>query len=256
MPGERGNIVLLAEAALIELDSSAYQAEIDTIVSLSESADTVDTVDRIEDCITLALISHISEYSVTVESDCDLAILPKILLGLFTMTEYEDTDSLIKIISQGFEPEDTLAELLAVVVDGEMEDYLNNITLVSPSLIALIVTEINRITVDDVEPPVDDYAIAKKFIRLYKPVAFIALMAEGWKFGYDINLYLNKLIKVDNIIVKDTARDYAISVLASGMDINQGIDKSGDLLYEYFEDVHLLQQIVREIRTMLLEVTK
>lgn len=260
MSGGRGDVLLAAEAVLLNVNSSDYALEIETIFSLSDTVETEVTIERVEDCIRQALRNLISDYGVGLKT-LDLKVMPNILMGLIKIPEYEDTATVSSICHEAGTPEEKLAEILTLVVGGDETDYLTAFDYVNAMLIQRIVEryelqEIVAVPEQEVEEEstAEDFSLVKRFIHKHQPAGILSLLDDGWQFGFKYDTYLKALIDPEDRDVAKLAVTYLSSALAAGEHPDVVMETAGDRIHEYIDDILVVQRVVQKARNMLNEV--
>lgn len=260
---ERVAVLRKADIVLQNIGRREHQVGIENILSIADDADTTTTVQRIEDTIFYALSEAIGEYSIGV-SKPNLPILINILTGMHDIVSYEDHQRILDICDDSGSPEEKFAMILAEIYSDNEVEYIDTIDYVVPSLIIRIidivnqkVDEIDEVDIEEIEESIEAAESndvedcragqVKRFIELYRPEGFQALIRNGFRLGYDIDVYLQRTLDPE---IKDPvylAKEYLIAALASGETLDTARGLASSRLENYIDDLFVLQQAIQKM---------
>lgn len=135
------------------------------------------------------LLKH---HNVTVADDVDLAIMTKIMDGILDLTQYENVQELFDTIGAGDSPEETFAELIALVTDLSIEEVLVAVEEVNPYLFNQLKETIGQPALES--EPVDQTDYVEKLtayctFRLNPQLEILEYISQGLSLGYDFVTY-------------------------------------------------------------------
>lgn len=261
---ERVAILMRADTVLQNIGRREHQVGIENILAIADDADTATTVQRIEDTLFYALSEAVGEYSIGV-SKPNFQVLICILTGMHDLVEYEDHQRILDLCDEAGSPEETLSAILAELYSGDVVDYLDTIEYVVPSLIIRIIDIVNQ-RVDDLDDEIDEDEVieqtqsgvtndiedgvavhVKRFVELYRPEGFQVLMRNGFRLGYDLEVYLQRTLDPE---IKDPvylAKEYLVAALASGESLDTARMHASDRLEQRIDDLFVLQQSIQKM---------
>lgn len=264
MTPERASILTKADAVLQNIGRREHQVGIENILAIADDADTITTVQRIEDTLFYALTEAVGEYSIGV-SKPNLPVLMSILTGMHDIVEYDDHQRILDLCDEDGTPEEKLSSILAELYSGDVTEYLDTIDYVVPSLIVRIIDIVTQ-HVDQMEDEMDEEEIdekiekevaneiedgtaaqVKRFVELYRPEAFQTLLRNGYRLGYDLEVYLQHTLDPE---IKDPvylAKEYLVAALASGETLDTARAHASERLEQRIDDLFVLQQGIQKM---------
>lgn len=258
---ERVALLLRADAVLQNIGRREHQVGIENILAIADDAETATTVQRIEDTLFYALSEAVGEYSIGV-SKPNFQVLISILTGMHDIVEYDDHQRILDLCDEAGSPEETLSAILAELYSGDVTEYIDTIDYVVPSLIIRIIDIVNQrvVDVDDEEEVVEINESAetndvedctavqvKRFVELYRPEGFQTLLRNGFRLGYDLEVYLQRTLDPE---IKDPvylAKEYLVAALASGESLDTARMHASDRLEQRIDDLFVLQQGIQKM---------
>jgi hypothetical protein len=261
---ERAAILRKADTVLQNIGRREHQVGIENILAIADDADTATTVQRIEDTLFYALTEAVGEYSIGV-SKPNFPILISVLTGMHDLVEYDDHQRILDLCDESGTPEEKLAMILAELYDGDVTDYMDTIDYVVPSLIIRIIDIVTQ-RVDELEGDMDEEEIdeqieaaetndvedgvaaqVKRFVELYRPEGFQTLLRNGYRLGYDLDVYLQRTLDPE---IKDPvylAKEYLVAALASGETLDTARANASERLEQRIDDLFVLQQGIQKM---------
>jgi|AntRauTorcE11897_2_1112592.scaffolds.fasta_scaffold16868_2 hypothetical protein len=261
---ERAAILSRADAVLQNIGRREHQVGIENVLAIADNADTATTVQRIEDTLFYALTEAVGEYSIGV-SKPNFPILTSILTGMHDIVEYDDHQRILDLCDENGTAEEKFSMILAELYNADPTEYLKTIDYVTPSLIIRIIDIVTQ-RVDELEGDVDDEEIeevidqaegndiedgiaahVKRFVELYRPEGFQSLLRNGYRLGYDLDVYLQRTLDPE---IKDPiylAKEYLVAALASGETLDTARANASDRLEHKIDDLYVLQQGIQKM---------
>lgn len=261
---ERAAILRKADGVLQNIGRREHQVGIENILAIADDADTATTVQRIEDTLFYALTEAVGEYSIGV-SKPNFTILINILTGMHDLVEYADHQRILDLCDESGTPEEKMAMILAELYDGDVTDYINTLDYVVPSLIVRIIDIVTQhvdsteseMDEDDIDEEIEDAqtndvedglaAQVKRFVELYRPEGFQSLLRNGYRLGYDLDVYLQHTLDPE---IKDPvylAKEYLVAALASGETLDTARAHASERLEQRIDDLFVLQQGIQKM---------
>lgn len=259
MTEEMGRLVKVTDSLLQELAYEDYLPAVENILSTADDSTTEDINDNIHGALVNLLDREIGEYGIGFET-YDLEILTQILRALHELPNYANPQEILDIAEDEGLPQEQFSEILGFYYDQDAMDFLKHFNYVNVALIDKLIERLNhRISIGATQTHAEDdtpetaqgtetqVPMLRKFLEKYEPPHFKQLLDEGIKLGYDINVYLDKVIDNLSQSVDDTAREYVASALASGESMQDAIEHASDRIEEYVDDMHRVSKIVQTV---------
>lgn len=211
---ERGNTYNDALAILAAINPSQFELGLSCITETIEQRDSFGNRAEFETFLINNVSAAIEEFSVYLSDDLDygqeLDHLVKMLNGLYGIDQYEAPGELLQIMGYCENHAEIIAELLATVSGGEVDQHrvLNSVVDVSPSLIKRIRQNLTERSKEDQIDTIDKFpeitTRLKKYITAAGEIVAVAIndfLREGGNMGTSIDGYIDyyyqKLNKID-----------------------------------------------------------
>ena len=257
----RGDLFIKVDNILHDFNYTNHLYVLETIYADQDNLKTEDSVDLVHVTLIKAMIEILSELGIFVDydHDLDMILLSDILTSIKDMYNWEDKEYLLQIIDSGFDNEEILSNIVAHIQNKHWMDYYNIITSVSITYIDDLREKLaNSVVVQDSSIEEDMRIVyignaVKNFLSKYKVDAFIELINNGYKLGFDVGVYLDKLIDHEMTVASDIAQRYMVSSLAAGDSIEEAIDQASVRLEFRVKDIALLNSVMNHISKFLTE---
>lgn len=218
--------------------------------------------DPISECVHATLeplfVNTLKEFGVQVSEDADLKVLNSILKGIQTIDNWDDPDTLNALTDSTEGNECALADILQIVSDLTMAEYLQVLVRVSSDLIVRIAEITNK---NVIEPQPDEILVAAAQTRLREllPKAnfddhsiFIKAIDNGMRLGLSfeatIGPYLNDLHQLP---VEKLASELVAFAYASALQIDSVLSVLNRLKESFSFSTTDLLQLDAEIHRLL-----
>jgi len=256
LPVERGDLLLEVDNTLQSIGRQDHHTAIENILSLADDVDTATTVQRVEDTLYYELADVISDYGIGIKEP-NFRLMISILRGMHDVVSFDDHQSILDICDEDGTPEETIAQILALLYSADETEYLNCIEYVAPSLVSRISSNMAQKVEqyewddDDVmdetpEPQQEPMAVKlRRFVERYRPEGFQSLLRNGYRLGYAIDSYLQHTLDPE---IRDSdylAREYLAAALASGEELDTAINRASERLESRIDDVAVLQRAIQ-----------
>jgi uncharacterized protein involved in tolerance to divalent cations len=215
------------------------------------------------------ITSILNDFAITVTEDTDISMLNQLLIEICKIEEYEDSETILKLLSLDTSNEEKLADILSVVGIKDVSEYLECITEVDSSLLEKIKEKIqySSFTVEDEIMSIDENQIVIKEItdklkliinRLdNKHLYTIEFIKSGAKIGLKFNQYLDLVF--DNILENDSGFIAENLLLLASMSIDGYKDQvkvATDALNVLLPDPMDSGSIYHKLRELSIKVTR
>lgn len=275
VPEARRGMFHHADNVLTGVGYRTHHIATDNILSNSEDAETVDLIDQVERTIIDAMVSQVSEYGIGIKQ-YELGTVTAIFTGLNDMPHFGDQQAILDICDNDDLPEETFADILALIYNDVPERYIAVLDYVTPSLIQRIIANASQfvdaldeqLEEDDSEAPAEEpierldgesgvgeqtRAIVQEFVNQHRPKGFVEMIHGGARLGYSLATYLNQTLVNPEMTAEEIASEYMAAALATGESPMTAVQKASDRLEARVPDIHVLQQVLQILRGYLSE---
>ena len=195
------DIVGAALKVLERIDFPNYQDEYINTLMLADTDDINGTLDKILN-ITLDLLNSVLKaHEIRLADDSNIETHTLFVNALIDIQDYGDIPTLLSIVNMNISPNETLAELVALVSHKNSSELLPEIEYVSPAFIGMVRDNCEEvpdiITDEELEVKQKYINLFNKFIRIINTdkLEIVKLINSGMDLGYTFDTYINVIGK-------------------------------------------------------------
>lgn len=193
VPPLRCDLIIQACELLHELGIDGHEYELQQELALAENADTSIVLSSIDNLLLPVLRISLQNFGITLNDDATMQQIVDVLNGVNGIENYGDPESILIFCDNAEGPEEALAQILPLLGQYTMGEYLALLDTVEASLLEQIERVLPE-TITDHVPSSDAVLRARERLNLYRVNRDHLLVIEdirnGQRLGLPIALYM------------------------------------------------------------------
>lgn len=261
---ERGNTYNDALAILSAINPSQFELGLSCITETIEQRDSFGNRAEFETFLINNISAAIEEFSVYLADDLnyteELDHLVKMLNGLYSIDHYEAPSELLQIMGYCENHNEIIAELLATVTGGQVEQHkvMLSVVDVSPMLIKRIRENLQERTREGEIDTIDKFPEITKRIKAYLSnaneiirVAVNDFLREGGGMNNSLDGYIDYYYeKLNKLQPKEAAALLVALAIMAGLKNADIVKEISERVTGIFESPHTLIEVSRSLNSI------
>lgn len=236
-----------------DYDLDQYDLGFIDIISVYDNSDPIEIQLKLESHLMELLKSILIEQSIILNEDVDLNQIIEITAALKLIEDYEDKDSIIRYLESDYTDEEKLCNILSLVSNLTLDDYLLMIDSFDTNILNLI--ELTAIGYDSssTEPQeqTDESNLILNNVKLFKnftndnELIGFKILRKGFKVGIEFQWYGRYLKKylLDYTNIEKAALEFFLLLLMGKESYNNPINYFRKISLDYIDSLNEITKL-------------
>lgn len=249
-----------AHAVFDRIDLPDYQRDFEAVLMMDGSNDQGMTLTAVTELTRIFLVDLIRKHEIVPAQDASIPMLTTILTGILDIQDYDNHYDILNVIAMESNPQETLAELLALVTAKTVEDFISDLEDVN----FVVINRIRDMALaKDIPPPSEEEqaeqrAYIEKLQRfrgylINAPLITVKMLESGLDTGFPFLTYVGLIGReFEEWPVDKIAHELMAMALISNDGTNNPTEIIQAHLENYIADMNKLTKVHIKLREIAL----